>query len=234
MLLRRFITHMRKQEWTAFAIDFVLVVFGVYLGLLLNEARERHALQQNAQASLALIYDDLRQDLDRLDIVAQAQQARLAALQRAIDELSRPQPTESVVVESLLTSIAENKTLLARHTNFDAMQAEGQLNVIEPELRRLIRISYGHDLPTLADFGLQMDEAQNEILSTCIARHFNFGVHRLIARSAVEREQLQSCLGYLREFSSYYVVVSTGETRTNAEQLATALEAELGLPPRGH
>jgi len=221
---------MRKQEWTAFAIDFVLVVFGVYLGLLLNEARERHALQQEAQASLALIYDDLRQDLDRLDVVAQAQRTRLAALERAIDELSRAQPSESAVTENLIASIAENKTLLARHTNFDAMQAEGQLNVIDPELRRLIRVSYGHDLPTLADFGLQMDAAQNDILASCMTKYFNFGVRRLIARTPADREQLQSCLGYLREFSAYYVVISTGETRANAEQLADALEAELGLP----
>ena len=33
MLLRRFIEHVRKQEWTAIAIDFVIVVVGVFIGI---------------------------------------------------------------------------------------------------------------------------------------------------------------------------------------------------------
>ena len=33
MILRRVIKHVRNQEWTAIAIDFVIVVLGVFLGL---------------------------------------------------------------------------------------------------------------------------------------------------------------------------------------------------------
>lgn len=33
MILRRVIAHFRKQEWTAIAIDFVIVVAGVYVGI---------------------------------------------------------------------------------------------------------------------------------------------------------------------------------------------------------
>jgi hypothetical protein len=42
MLLRRVIKHVRKQEWTAIAIDFVIVVVGVFIGIQAanwNEAR---------------------------------------------------------------------------------------------------------------------------------------------------------------------------------------------------
>ncbi|MEZ6024344.1 MAG: hypothetical protein R3C16_13245 [Hyphomonadaceae bacterium] len=228
MLLRRFIAHMRKQEWTAFAIDFVLIVFGVYLGMLLNEMRAQHTLEQAAEASLVLLADDLNQDIERLDLVAASQQSRLAALQRAVDELSAARPSDAVVGENIVAAIGDNKTLMARRTNFDAMQAEGQLNVIDPDLRRLIRLSYGYDFPTLAEFGLKMDEAQDGILASCVGRYFNFATRRLIARTAAEREQLQSCLGYLQEFSRYYVAVTEGETRSNAEQLAAALDAHLG------
>ena len=37
MLLRRVVEHLRKQEWTAIAIDFVIVVFGVLIGLQVND-----------------------------------------------------------------------------------------------------------------------------------------------------------------------------------------------------
>ena len=33
MILRRVIAHFRKQEWTAIAIDFVIVVVGVFMGI---------------------------------------------------------------------------------------------------------------------------------------------------------------------------------------------------------
>lgn len=42
MLLRRMIQHLRRQEWTAIAIDFVIVVVGVFLATQVtnwNEAR---------------------------------------------------------------------------------------------------------------------------------------------------------------------------------------------------
>ena len=37
MILRRVIGHFRKQEWTAIALDFLIVVFGVYIGLQVQE-----------------------------------------------------------------------------------------------------------------------------------------------------------------------------------------------------
>jgi hypothetical protein len=46
MILRRVIAHFRKQEWTAIAIDFVIVVVGVFVGLQVNnwnETREKMA-----------------------------------------------------------------------------------------------------------------------------------------------------------------------------------------------
>lgn len=46
MLLRRVIQHVREQQWTAIAIDFVIVVVGVFIGIQVsnwNQARlDRH------------------------------------------------------------------------------------------------------------------------------------------------------------------------------------------------
>lgn len=43
MLLRRVIDHVRKQEWTAIAIDFVIVVIGVFMGIQLGNLNEEYA-----------------------------------------------------------------------------------------------------------------------------------------------------------------------------------------------
>ena len=41
MILRRIIAHFRKQEWTAIAIDFVIVVLGVGLIAYARQSQER-------------------------------------------------------------------------------------------------------------------------------------------------------------------------------------------------
>lgn len=67
MLLRRVIEHVRRQEWTAVAIDFVIVVVGVFIGIQAanwNEARADAAL---ARDYLERIQRDLDADISRYE-----------------------------------------------------------------------------------------------------------------------------------------------------------------------
>jgi hypothetical protein len=40
MILRRITQHVREQNWTAIAIDFVIVVTGVFIGIGLELERD--------------------------------------------------------------------------------------------------------------------------------------------------------------------------------------------------
>ncbi len=66
MLLRRVIAHLRKQEWTAIAIDFLIVVFGVFIGLQVQEYSSARADRQSETEILLAIADDIR--LERLEL----------------------------------------------------------------------------------------------------------------------------------------------------------------------
>jgi hypothetical protein len=79
--------HVKRQNWLAVFLDFVLVVVGVYLGLVLNEMRERGQIEQRARASLGMLLEDVSGYLDRLTLVATGQETRIAALQRVADAL---------------------------------------------------------------------------------------------------------------------------------------------------
>ncbi len=63
MLLRRVIEHVRKQEWTAIAIDFVIVVVGVFVGLQAANWNEVRADESRARGYLERIHADLEADL---------------------------------------------------------------------------------------------------------------------------------------------------------------------------
>ena len=67
MLLRRVIEHVRKQEWTAIGIDFVIVVVGVFVGIQVSNWNESRLEAQRAQGYLNRIHGDLSADLGSLE-----------------------------------------------------------------------------------------------------------------------------------------------------------------------
>ena len=71
MILRRVIAHVRKQEWTAIAIDLVIVVLGVVIGIQVSNWNAARADRERAHGYLERIRDDLDADIvgyrDRLE-----------------------------------------------------------------------------------------------------------------------------------------------------------------------
>lgn len=67
MLLRRIIAHLRKQEWTAIAIDFVLVVIGVFMGIQVANWNESRLEGQRETAYLVALHDDFSAVVTELD-----------------------------------------------------------------------------------------------------------------------------------------------------------------------
>lgn len=59
MILRRIIEHVKKQEWTAIAIDFFIVVAGVFVGLQVSNWNEAAADRRREAAYLLRIHDDI-------------------------------------------------------------------------------------------------------------------------------------------------------------------------------
>jgi hypothetical protein len=63
MILRRVIAHFRKQEWTAIAIDFLIVVLGVFVGLQVNNWNEAREKMARAEILSQRLNDDFGVDL---------------------------------------------------------------------------------------------------------------------------------------------------------------------------
>jgi hypothetical protein len=66
MLLRRVTEQRRAQNWTAVAIDLVIVVIGVYLGIEVSNWNERRAEAHRAQAYLERLEADLQYNVREL------------------------------------------------------------------------------------------------------------------------------------------------------------------------
>jgi hypothetical protein len=68
MILRRVIDHFRKQEWTAIAIDFLIVVFGVFVGLQVNNWNEARAERAVERSYLERLLADFEANVRTLDL----------------------------------------------------------------------------------------------------------------------------------------------------------------------
>jgi len=95
MILRRVIAHFRKQEWTAIAIDFVIVVAGVFVGLQVNNWNEARGDRVKEAAYLTELVVDLTSDLGQIDRVANVASTRMAVIALVLEraDLSPPPAT---------------------------------------------------------------------------------------------------------------------------------------------
>jgi hypothetical protein len=87
MLLRRMTQHVRDQNWFAVGLDFLIVVVGVYMGVLLgnwNGTRQQRALyDQSYDRMIVEIQDNVRS----LEESYEALKVPLATVQLAIEDL---------------------------------------------------------------------------------------------------------------------------------------------------
>ncbi len=58
MILRRVIEHVKAQNWTAVALDFVIVVFGVFIGIQVSNWNEARVSRQLAEETLVRLHSE--------------------------------------------------------------------------------------------------------------------------------------------------------------------------------
>ena len=80
MILRRVISHFRNQEWTAIALDFLIVVIGVFVGLQVNNWNAARAEQATVAGHLSEIAEDLQAQLNFNDALIGSAAARITAV----------------------------------------------------------------------------------------------------------------------------------------------------------
>jgi len=88
MLLRRVITHVRKQEWTAIGIDFVIVVVGVVMGIQVSNWNEELGTQRKAEVFTARLTTDLVNEAWAYQSLIEYQDDVLVSAERAINALT--------------------------------------------------------------------------------------------------------------------------------------------------
>jgi hypothetical protein len=153
VLLRRMIEHVRAQNWTAVAIDFVIVVVGVFIGIQVANWNDRQAAKRRGADYAQRLVVDLSSDLAYRRAIAGYYESVLQSASTAVVLLAsaQPNPTELVVNTYRATEFAF--TPQTRST-WDEIVSSGEIGLLpRAAVERGLAFYYGANAADLAARG---------------------------------------------------------------------------------
>jgi len=147
MILRRIIAHFRKQEWTAIALDFVIVVVGVFVGLQAqawNESRQDRVQERMYIERLARDFTAIEERTEFanekwLSVINVSR--RLLADIDAFNATGRTPRTEQEILADL-NDLHGTRIPAPRAATFVEMLSTGEIRVLRDEDLRDALLAY--------------------------------------------------------------------------------------------
>ena len=148
MILRRVIAHFRKQEWTAIALDFVIVVFGVFFGIQVANWNEDRLTRDKAAVFTARLKEDLRAEAWRYQFLLAYYRDVRDATEAVADAVSGKAPlsNEAFMVNAYRST--QYKQGASRRATYDELISTGNIGLIED--RKLLNLAVrGYSVVTI-------------------------------------------------------------------------------------
>ena len=136
MIGRRVIGHLKNQQWTAFGIEFVIVVLGIFIGLRVSNWNQERTVGQQAANFAERLKADLCEEAWAYQLQITYNREVLASAQRAASAL---EGTTTISDESLLICAyraTQYKQRLRRRSTYDELIATGTIGLIRDQTLR--------------------------------------------------------------------------------------------------
>jgi Family of unknown function (DUF6090) len=149
MILRRLTEHVRTQNWFAVALDFLIVVLGVFVAAQVTNWNETRNDQQRANAYAERLLEDLKFNAWQVDYMIAYNGEVLKHAGLAAGALTGDAPLSD---EDLLVSAYRASQYLyygTRRSTYDEMVATGDIGLLADRLLRETALVFYSD-PTVA------------------------------------------------------------------------------------
>ena len=157
MILHRITHHLRRQDWVAVTIEFVIVVLGVFVATQVSNWNEEREARARAEVYSARLTDDLRYEAWQTEFLIAYYGEVLVNAERAVGALT---DGAGLSDEQLLVSAYRASQYLyygTRRATYDEMVATGDIGLIADRRLRETALTLYSD-PTI---NLLTDEARN-------------------------------------------------------------------------
>jgi hypothetical protein len=192
MLLRRVIEHVRDQNWTAIAIDFCIVVIGVFVGIQVANWNAARADERLGRAYAARLATDLTQDLATRRALADYFGAVLDSVERTDALLADPLAEPQALVVAAYRASEINYVPPSRAT-WDEIVSSGDTGLLPSEAARHAADYFAFDTPRDSFEGLTAS-AYRRTVRTVIS----LGVQKALRAGCSDvRNEAQQITGFM-------------------------------------
>jgi hypothetical protein len=129
-MLRRIIANVRRQDWTAVAIELVVVVIGVFIGLQASNWNEDRETDQKAAVFTSRLKADLREEAWGYEMQIGYFRQTQANAKRAVDALTGKTPLsdEALLIATYRATQFNGNT--RRRATYDELTSTGEMGLI--------------------------------------------------------------------------------------------------------
>jgi hypothetical protein len=196
MIPRRLYAHVKAHDWFAVAVDFVIVVLGVFVGIQVSNWNATRQARARADVYSARLTDDIRFGAWQVEFMIAYYKDVLANAERAVGALSGGAPLSD---EQLLISAYRASQYLyygTRRATYDEMVATGDIGLIADRRLRETALTFYAD-PTI---DATTDEGKNSEYRKAFRR---------AAPADVQRALLKNCGDLVIEPGDYAKIVGS-------------------------
>ncbi len=132
MIFRRVARHVKAQNWTAVAIDFVIVVAGVFVGLQVQEWNSARGQRAAEIGHLQAMEEDVAYSIGSLERMIELMQRQQAARKELYEFSTDPAATLAPDERDRLvaTALFYLPRFSVRQVTYEALKSSGQLGAI--------------------------------------------------------------------------------------------------------
>jgi hypothetical protein len=136
MILRRFLERLRKQEWTAIAIEFLIVVAGVFVGIEVSNWNAARLERQQGAAFTQRLIADLREEAWIYQYYIEYYGDALASAERALAMLEgrTAGSDEALLINAYRAT--QYRRVVRRRATYDELTSTGAIGLIEDQQLR--------------------------------------------------------------------------------------------------
>ena len=131
MILRRITKHVQDQNWTAIAIDFVIVVTGVFLGIQLGDWNDQAALEREEARYLQQLYTELETVEDTLESQVADYARFLSATQQALEIVRSDGPVDEAEASQAFLTFASGRIPPVSPPTLQELISSGKVDLID-------------------------------------------------------------------------------------------------------
>ncbi len=149
MILRRIATAFREQDWATVAVEFAIVVTGIFVGLQVDSWNSERTDRNRERVILKQLHSDFTANADRNSQYARRHEQMVEGLEFALNVLTRGELKEADTrrFRNVFVSMYQLPSISASMGGYDAVIASGDLALItDQELKsRMIELSSSLD-----------------------------------------------------------------------------------------